>query len=201
MFVDAAALLIAQRGYDALSIQDVLNATGASKGAFYHYFESKEDLLNAVVAQTADRVGAAALSDGQREGVDRLQDLYHRIASAKRERTQLIQELAAVWYSDGNAVMRERAREAIRARITPLLEQIIEQGVRRGDFQVADPETTAQIVTGLILDFNDSSGRPGADLDRMSEAHEAAVVRVLALQRPVRLIDRDAIDNWKSERK
>ncbi len=48
-FVDAAQRLIAAKGYEALSIQDLLDDLGASKGAFYHYFGSKSDLLGAVV--------------------------------------------------------------------------------------------------------------------------------------------------------
>ena len=45
-FVDAAQRLIQSRGYEQMSIQDVLDELGASKGAFYHYFDSKEGLLD-----------------------------------------------------------------------------------------------------------------------------------------------------------
>src|SRR5579872_4074269 len=39
-FVDVAQHLIQTRGYEAMSIQDVLDAVGASRGAFYYYFDS-----------------------------------------------------------------------------------------------------------------------------------------------------------------
>ena len=48
-FVDAAQRLIQARGYEQMSIQDVLDEVDASRGAFYHYFDSKAALLDAVV--------------------------------------------------------------------------------------------------------------------------------------------------------
>ncbi len=43
--LNAALRLFGERGYHATSLQDVIDAAGCSKGAFYHYFDSKEDLL------------------------------------------------------------------------------------------------------------------------------------------------------------
>jgi AcrR family transcriptional regulator len=43
-----ALLLFLEKGYKDVSYQDLVKKTGLSKGAMYHYFASKEDLLNAV---------------------------------------------------------------------------------------------------------------------------------------------------------
>jgi AcrR family transcriptional regulator len=43
-----ALLLFLEKGYKDVSYQDLVKKTGLSKGAIYHYFASKEDLLNAV---------------------------------------------------------------------------------------------------------------------------------------------------------
>jgi tetracycline repressor-like protein len=40
-FLDAGQRLIATKGYTQLSIQDVLDELASSKGAFYHYFDSR----------------------------------------------------------------------------------------------------------------------------------------------------------------
>ena len=52
-FVDVAQRLIQAKGYQQMSIQDVLDELDASRGAFYHYFDSKADLLEAVVERLA----------------------------------------------------------------------------------------------------------------------------------------------------
>ena len=46
-FLDVAQRLVETKGYEAMSIQDVLDALEVSKGAFYHYFDSKQALLEA----------------------------------------------------------------------------------------------------------------------------------------------------------
>jgi AcrR family transcriptional regulator len=53
-FVDAAARLIQTKGFERMSVQDLLDAPGASRGAFYHYFDSKVELLAAVVERMVE---------------------------------------------------------------------------------------------------------------------------------------------------
>src|SRR5258708_8722919 len=53
-FLDVAQRLIQTKGYEAMSIQELLDQLEASKGAFYHYFDSKQPLLEAVVVRFAD---------------------------------------------------------------------------------------------------------------------------------------------------
>ncbi|BBY17580.1 TetR/AcrR family transcriptional regulator [Mycolicibacterium litorale] len=43
--LDSAVKLFAKQGYDATSVQQVVDDAQRTKGAFYHYFDSKEDLL------------------------------------------------------------------------------------------------------------------------------------------------------------
>lgn len=45
MVAETALKMFAERGYDHVSVGDIIAATGTSKGTFYHYFRSKEQLL------------------------------------------------------------------------------------------------------------------------------------------------------------
>ena len=58
-FVDVAQRLMQTKGYEQMSVQDVLDELGASRGAFYHYFDSKQALLEAVVDRMVDGALAA----------------------------------------------------------------------------------------------------------------------------------------------
>src|SRR5689334_10278576 len=51
--LDCAQGLFLTRGYERTTINDVISATGLSKGAFYHHYRSKEDLLEAIAARFA----------------------------------------------------------------------------------------------------------------------------------------------------
>lgn len=54
--VATARALFAEKGYPNVTLGDVLAKAGVSKGALYHYFESKEDLFRAVLAQVHEQI-------------------------------------------------------------------------------------------------------------------------------------------------
>lgn len=54
--IKAARVLLLDKGYGAVSVEEIVSAAGVSKGSFYHFFKSKEDL------------GLAALKDFMEEG-------------------------------------------------------------------------------------------------------------------------------------
>src|SRR5215472_4760327 len=55
--LDLAQRLVYTKGYERMTIQDILDELQISKGAFYHYFDSKQALLEALI----ERMGQDAL--------------------------------------------------------------------------------------------------------------------------------------------
>jgi TetR/AcrR family transcriptional repressor of nem operon len=53
--VDAAGALIAERGVEGASLDQILDAAGASKSQLYHYFSDKDDLVRAVIARRLEQ--------------------------------------------------------------------------------------------------------------------------------------------------
>lgn len=49
--VEVALQLFAEKGFESTSVQDVVAAAGVTKGAMYHYFHSKDDLLAEIYAR------------------------------------------------------------------------------------------------------------------------------------------------------
>jgi len=47
--VDAGVNLMRRRGFNATTVDDICAAAGVTKGAFFHYFKSKDDLATAAV--------------------------------------------------------------------------------------------------------------------------------------------------------
>ena len=88
-FVEAAQRLIQMKGYEQMSIQDVLDELDASKGAFYHYFDSKVALLEAVVESMVDAATSAlepVVADPDLPALQKLEGLFTGIASWKMEK-------------------------------------------------------------------------------------------------------------------
>src|ERR1700719_3228369 len=141
-FVEAAQRLMQSKGFEQMSIQDVLDELDASRGPFYHYFDSKQALLEAVVNRMVD-AGLAAVApvveDPDLAAVPKLEQLFGGIGQWKTDRKPLVLALLKVWISDDNAIVREHFRRIAVARLTPVLTGIVEQGVREGTFVSTTP--------------------------------------------------------------
>jgi AcrR family transcriptional regulator len=159
-FVEAALRLVQTRGYEAMSIQDLLDELGASRGAFYHYFDSKQALLGAMVDRIADQAldqVTPVVDDPDLAAIAKLERFFGGIARYKSDRKALMLELIKVWTSDDNAVVRDRVRRTVVERIGPLLAGIIKQGIAEEVFSVDSPAETATILMALITSFQDGA--------------------------------------------
>ncbi len=159
-FADSAMRLIQAKGYEQFSIQDVIDDLGVSKGAFYHYFDSKEALLAAVVDRTirgALEAVEPVVRNPNLPALAKLGGVFAGIAQWKGERRELMLEVVRVWLSDANTVVRERLRRAVATEFTPVLVTILRQGVAEGAFSVSHPEGTAILLTAVILGLNESA--------------------------------------------
>jgi AcrR family transcriptional regulator len=155
-FLDVAQRLVQTKGYEAMSIQDVLNDLEASKGAFYHYFDSKQALLEAVVVRFSD--GALAtlapvLGDPDLPAIQKLEKVFAGVARFKAEQKDLVLGIMEVWNSDGNAIVREKLRRLTERIMVPLLSAIVQQGIDEGVFHVDSPNETATILVSLMEGF------------------------------------------------
>jgi AcrR family transcriptional regulator len=159
-FVDAAERLIQMKGYEEMSIQDVLDELGASRGAFYHYFDSKAALLDAVVERMVEVVTASLaplVSDQNVPALQKLQGVFAGIASWKGERTQLMTQLLRAWLSDENAIVREKLRRGLVLHLAPLLAAIVRQGVDEGTFASRSPDDTGRVLVSLLQGANETA--------------------------------------------
>ncbi len=159
-FLDVAQRLVETKGYEAMSVQDVLDMLEVSKGAFYHYFDSKQALLEAVVDRFADGAMAAIapiLNDPKLPAIKKLERVFAGIARWKAQRKELVLGIIEVWNSDSNAIVREKVRRMTVRLIVPLLSAVVRQGVEEGVFNVASADETATVLASLMLGFQDQA--------------------------------------------
>ena len=160
VFLDAAQRLIQVKGYEQASIQDLLNEANASRGAFYHYFDSKGALLDGVVERMVD---AALLSveplmdDPDLPAADKLHALFAGIAAWKTARKELLIAIMEVWLSDHNAIVREKFRKVVVDRLTPVMASIIRQGQAERVFAVTSPDEAARVFVSFLMSLNQST--------------------------------------------
>ncbi len=209
-FLDVAQRFVQTKGYEAMSIQDVLDELDASKGAFYHYFDSKQALLEAVVdryADTAIATLAPVLSDPNLPAIRKLERIFAGIASFKAQQKEFVLAMIEVWNSDGNAIVREKLRRLTLNLLVPLLSAVIEQGTKEGTFAAQSPQETAMVLTSLMQGFqqqaNDlfiarQAGTIGFDVvQRSVAANTEAFERILGIPKgSLTLIEEPTLRFW-----
>jgi len=160
--LDVAERLMRTCGYEEMSVQDIQDELGVSRGAIYHYFGSKAEILDAVSERTTDTVIAVIEPIADDVGLTPLAKLQQVFAVAgqwKAERKELMVALAQAWYSDHNLLVRERLGHMVTARLTPLIAGILRDGKAEGVFHVGSPDHAAAILVAMLLDSGEALSR------------------------------------------
>jgi AcrR family transcriptional regulator len=196
-FIDCALRLFLEKGYERTTINDVIAAASVSKGAFYHHFRAKEDLLEAIAARFAEQSQARAEEVLQNPKLNALERLNAQLAMTREWKVEHLPQLRvfAMLMLPENEVLYLRIVNAVFAAIAPKFTMIIQQGIKEGVFDTFD----ARVVADLILSFGNgrltlvmnamTSARSGNAegaakmiFDRL-KAEEAIIDRVLGLQK------------------
>lgn len=150
--LDAAHALFMERGWEAVTIADVLAAAGISKGGFYHHFGAKEDLLTGIVARMTEQSLAAADAVRNEVAGDASAKLKAFLTGSLQWKAENIGEmrfLMDVLSKPGNDILFRRVFDATAAAVVPVLEDLIAEGADEGSFDVADPRLAAEMIIGL----------------------------------------------------
>lgn len=208
--LDAALRFIYSKGYQQMTIRDILDDLHISKGAFYHYFDSKDAVLEAVVARLIDEVEPlllTAVQDPNMSALDKLHSYFDTAVRWKSTKKDLMLALLRIWYADENAIVRYKVFTATLERVTPLLTEIIRQGVQEGVFQTAFPNYACQVNVYLMQGLSDTfvnlllSGEQDAvameQAETMFKAYNDALERVLGAPKgSIKVIDQDTLKEW-----
>lgn len=193
--LDVALQLMHDKGYEKMTIDDVLTKLQMSKGALYHYFGSKQALLEGIVdalAESASRPLRAVVDDAGLGAIDKLNAYMNASATWKADNPTAVATLVQLW-RDENALFRQKlAQESMRTSV-PMLEAIIRQGCDEGVFDTAFPHEAAMFIAGLDGVLADAyaaaieqDGRSGIDISgpraqRVLGAYLQAFERILGM--------------------
>jgi AcrR family transcriptional regulator len=208
--LDITQRLVYTKGYEQMAIQDILNELQMSKGAFYHYFDSKPALLEAMIErmqQEAEQLLLPIVKDPHLGALEKFQRYIDAGVRWKTARKAFLIELLRVWYSDHNAIVRQKMWATMSKRAMPLLLEIIRQGIQEGVLNIRFPDQVSAVVLSLIYGLGDafaelllSPDPHGDELQRaegLVAAYGDALERVLgAPAGSVKLMDAAALQEW-----
>lgn len=205
-----ARRLVYAKGYEQMTIQDILGELQISKGAFYHYFASKQALLEGLIdqlRQQGEGMIQAILDDPSLPALAKLQRYFDTAGRWKIAQRELLLALLRSWYADDNAVVRQKLQTTFVQHIAPALAQAIKQGQAEGVFTTPFPDQAGQIVLSLLIGCGEAVSQlllRAADLpdaliqaERLVAAYNDALERVLgAPAGSLYLIDPPTLAAW-----
>jgi TetR/AcrR family fatty acid metabolism transcriptional regulator len=149
LILDAAVRVFAHRGFHTSRVGDIAEEAGVAHGLLYHYFESKDQLLDTVFRENwsvlVDRIRAVEETD--EPAADQLRHVAAILLRTWRHEPDVVR-----------VVVREIARspevqQRIGELVTPIasIRRIVERGQARGEFRAdLDPSLAATIFYGAV---------------------------------------------------
>ncbi len=154
----ASEKLFYTKGYENTSVQDILDAVGFSKGGFYHHFDSKLAVLEAICQQRAEETCQSAMRAAAQPNLTASEKLNVLLASStlwQSDNPGFVMLLIQAAYCENGALMREKMKACQLSGMQAVLENVLREGVESGEFFVEDTETTAALVLRLYMQFAD----------------------------------------------
>lgn len=142
--------LVAERGYDEVSLRDVAESVEVSKGTILHHFRNKESLLEELHGDYMRRRLAEAheLLDANPDPVDQLQLIVYQLMLAQRDdRAATVAFAREIVRFASEEVMAEV--RAMRHEYSNLVADVIRRGVAAGEFTAVDPALAALQLFGM----------------------------------------------------
>jgi AcrR family transcriptional regulator len=149
LILDAAVRVFARKGYHTSRVGDIAEEAGVAHGLLYHYFRSKEELLETIFRET------------WRDVLDTVRTVEETDETARDRLAGIAKILLRAWRRDPDLVrvlVREVTRSShLRRRIVEIdatfagLERIIARGQDEGEFRTdADPRLVSYVFYGAL---------------------------------------------------
>lgn len=129
-----AERLFCQKGYEATSVQDILDVLHTSKGGFYHHFPSKEAVLNTLCQMRAERAGvrAKSLLAECDDDMQRLNIVLNCFMPLRREETPFMNMMMPLLQRPEGRALGLCYQEALAEVFMPLLDQELTRAYGHG---------------------------------------------------------------------
>ncbi|OLQ74883.1 hypothetical protein BIT28_13055 [Photobacterium proteolyticum] len=209
-FITAAQTLFYSKGYESTSVNDLINAVGVSKGAFYHYFDSKQAVLEALVDDMQQQYQAVVgdlITSPDLDAISKWNQLLAMTNQWKIEQKDGLLSFARIINMDENLTLKHKLMEGRAKLLVADYAVIIQQGIDEGVFDTQSPTDVAELVVSLLYAFSEAvtdlllhqeqCEQPLQKAIRKVEAAQQSVERILGAQKgSLMLIDQATLAAW-----
>jgi AcrR family transcriptional regulator len=177
--IDTAERLFLTAGYDQTSVSDVVKEINISQGAYYYYFDSKEDVLVAIIEKNIAIMEESLRQIASRTDLDeavKLNAMINQFISLTASGKKILSYI----HHEKNARLRKKLMKVRPfSRIAPEMAEVISRGVEKGRFDVARPLETSYLLIMMLasvlrmINSPELAGEAGQSNKRRESMREA----------------------------
>ena len=148
--LEVSLALFNEKGYEKTTIQDIVNALGMSKGAIYHHFKSKDEIIEALSERCYHNDTQMELlrNASDKTGIEKLRAIIYR--QIQNEEKKQIDSISINLWKNPKIFMSGMAENlSVNSQI---VERILEEGMADGSIRQQDPLCAAQVLM-LLLNY------------------------------------------------
>jgi len=155
--LDAALQLFYENGYDRTTVNAIIDKVGVSKGAFYYYFNSKEDVLEAVARQYVEKtinVVERVINTPELNALEKYNMMIFELQQYKAASKEQLWRIHKLLSNTDNMKLARRIFETTIELARVPYKKIIEQGIQEGIFNIFFAEEAAELLINLMFIVN-----------------------------------------------
>lgn len=148
--------LFAKQGFDQTSIQQIISASKVSKGAFYHYFSTKEGLLDEIAQGYAEKsfgIIEQITKNKKLNAIEKFNLIITDIQKLRLKKSNQHQKLRQILKSDIDPKWQQKFLEKFMKATEKPFEKIFKQGVAEGLFETKYPSELAKFYFPFAVAF------------------------------------------------
>lgn len=168
--------LFLKKGYDDTSIAEILNKCEIGKGTLYHYFGSKEAILDEVVKGINEEVFLKA-----KDLINPEMNVYEKIITlmVSLNIEEFEENILEDLHKPQNALFEEKSNKLLLETLTPIMAGIVEDGIKEGKFSTPYPKEVCQIIIISVLNLFDINNEENESIEQTKEAFIYNMTRLL----------------------
>lgn len=144
--LETAERLFLTKGYTKTTVNDILKEIGIAKGTFYHYFKSKEEVMDEIIMRIIKEDVAKAKVIVSNPNIPVLEKLFRVLMEQSPKSGDVKDKMIEQFHQTNNAEMHQKSLVQSIIHLSPVLTEILEQGIEEGIFSTSYPQETIELL-------------------------------------------------------
>lgn len=152
-FIETAIEMFIEKDYEKTSINDILKVINVTKGSFYYYFDSKEELIDAIVVYLTQEIQESIEVIYKKNdlcAIQKLEHIFHVVNQIRQDNSLVYRQIYDLQKKDKNAYISKKIMERVSYVNIKYIKLIIEQGIKEGVFSTTNSEEMAELYVYLV---------------------------------------------------